>query len=55
MAEAIELNFPAGKKPTGEIKNIVEETVRELTKEVDEQGSSEEQKSYHIENYYEGD
>ena len=55
MAEAIELNFPAGKKPSGEINTIVEETVRELTKEVDEQDSSNEQKSYHIENYYEGD
>ena len=54
MAEAIELNFPTGKKPSGDI-NTIEETVRELTKEVDEQGSSEEQKSYHIENYYEGD
>ena len=54
MAEAIELNFPAGKKPSGEI-NTIEETVRELTKEVDEQDSSDEQKIYHIENYYEGD
>jgi ribonucleoside-diphosphate reductase alpha chain len=54
MAEAIELNFPAGKKPSGDI-NTIEETVRELTKEVDEQDSSNEQKSYHIENYYEGD
>jgi ribonucleoside-diphosphate reductase alpha chain len=55
MAEAIELNFPAGKKPTEEIKTIVEETVRELTKEVDEKDSSNDQKIYHIENYYEGD
>ena len=55
MAEAIELNFPTGKKPTEEITNIVEETVRELTKEVDEQDSSDGQKPYHIENYYEGD
>jgi ribonucleoside-diphosphate reductase alpha chain len=55
MAEAIELNFPAGKKPTEEIKTIVEETVRELTKEVDEKDSSYDQKIYHIENYYEGD
>ena len=55
MAEAIELNFPKGKKPTEEITNIVEETVRELTKEVDEQDFSDEQKPYHIENYYEGD
>ena len=55
MAEAIELNFPTGKKPTEEITNIVEETVRELTKEVDEQDFSDEQKPYHIENYYEGD
>ena len=54
MAEAIELNFPAGKKPSGDI-NTIEETVRELTKEVDEQDSSDEQKTYHIENYYEGD
>ena len=38
MAEAIELNFPAGKKPSGDI-NTIEETVRELTKEVDEQDS----------------
>ena len=55
MAEAIELNFPAGKKSTGEIKNIVEETVRELTKEVNEQDTSNELKPYEIENYYEGD
>ena len=55
MAEAIELNFPAGKKPTEEIKTIVEETVRELTKEVDQKDSSNDQKIYHIENYYEGD
>ena len=55
MAEAIELNFPAGKKPTEEIKTIVEETVRELTKEVDEKDSSNDQKIYNIENYYEGD
>ena len=55
MAEAIELNFPKGKKPTEEITNIVEETVRELTKEVDKQDFSDEQKPYHIENYYEGD
>ena len=34
MAEAIELNFPSGKKNTDDINNIVEETVRELTKEV---------------------
>ena len=54
MAEAIELNFPTGKKPSGDI-NTIEETVRELTKEVDEQDSSDEQKIYHIENYYEGD
>ena len=39
MAEAIELNFPAGKKSKGEINTIVEETVRELTKE-DNQGGS---------------
>ena len=55
MAEAIELNFPAGKKSTGEIKNIVEETVRELTKEVNEQDTSNELTPYEIENYYEGD
>ena len=55
MAEAIELNFPKGEKPTEEITNIVEETVRELTKEVDEQDFSDEQKPYHIENYYKGD
>ena len=55
MAEAIELNFPVGKKPSGELNTIVEETVRELTKEVDEQDSSSEMKQYHIENYYKGD
>ena len=37
MAEAIELNFPAGKTTSGEINTIVEKTVRELTKEVDGQ------------------
>ena len=36
MAEAIELNFPPGKKNSDDINNIVEETVRELTKEVNE-------------------
>ena len=55
MAEAIELNFPAGKKSTGEIKNIVEETVRELTKEVNEQDTSNKLTPYEIENYYDGD
>ncbi len=40
MAEAIELNFPSGKKSKGEINTIVEETVRELTKEVNENGTS---------------
>ena len=55
MAEAIELNFPAGKKSTGEIKNIVEETVRELTKEVNEQDTSNKLAPYEIENYYDGD
>ena len=55
MAEAIELNFPSGKKSSGELNTIVEETVRELTKEVDEQDASSELTSYQIENYYEGD
>ena len=55
MAEAIELNFPAGKKSTGEIKNIVEETVRELTKEVNDQDTSNKLGPYEIENYYNGD
>ncbi len=55
MAEAIELNFPAGKSTSGEINTIVEETVRELTKEVDGQDLSNELTPYHIENYYEGD
>ena len=55
MAEAIELNFPTGKTTSGEINTIVEETVRELTKEVDGQDASNEFKPYRIENYYEGD
>ena len=55
MAEAIELNFPAGKKSSGELNTIVEETVRELTKEVDEQDKSSKLTPYLIENYYEGD
>ena len=55
MAEAIELNFPAGKKSSGKLNTIVEETVRELTKEVDEQDTSNQFTPYHIENYYEGD
>ena len=42
MAEAIELNFPSGKKSSGKLNTIVEETVRELTKEVDEQDASSE-------------
>ena len=41
MAEAIELNFPTGKTTSGELNIMVEETVRELTKEVDGQNISE--------------
>ena len=55
MAEAIELNFPSGKKNTDEINNIVEETVRELTKEVNEKDENGVPQRYHIENYYDGD
>ena len=55
MAEAIELNFPAGKKSKGEINTIVEETVRELTKEVNEGGSPTRFTPFEIENYYDGD
>jgi len=55
MAEAIELNFPSGKKSKGEINTIVEETVRELTKEVNESGTSSELTPFEIENYYDGD
>ena len=55
MAEAIELNFPSGKKNTEDINNIVEETVRELTKEANEQDATDDLQHYHIENYYNGD
>jgi ribonucleoside-diphosphate reductase alpha chain len=55
MAEAIELNFPVGKTTSGELNTIVEETVRELTKEVDGQDASNEFTPYRIENYYKGD
>jgi len=55
MAEAIELNFPAGKSASGELNTIVEDTVRELIKEVDSQDVSTELTPYLIENYYEGD
>ena len=55
MAEAIELNFHAGKKSKGEINTIVEETVRELTKEVNEAGSPTKFTPFEIENYYDGD
>ena len=55
MAEAIELNFPSGKKNPDDISNIVEETVRELTKEVNEKDETDTLQRYHIENYYEGD
>jgi len=55
MAEAIELNFPSGKKNTEDINNIVEETVRELTKEANEQDVTDDLQHYHIENYYNGD
>ena len=55
MAEAIELNFPSGKKNSDDISNIVEETVRELTKEVNEKDETDTLQRYHIENYYEGD
>ena len=55
MAEAIELNFPSGKKNTEDINNIVEETVRELTREVNEKDATDDLAQYHIENYYDGD
>ena len=55
MAEAIELNFPSGKKNTKDINNIVEETVRELTREVNEKDATDDLAQYHIENYYDGD
>lgn len=55
MAEAIELNFPSGKKNTDDINNIVEETVRELTKEVNEKDENGIPQRYQIENYYDGD
>ncbi|MBC8345419.1 MAG: adenosylcobalamin-dependent ribonucleoside-diphosphate reductase [Candidatus Marinimicrobia bacterium] len=55
MAEAIELNFPSGKTTSGELNIMVEETVRELTKEVDGQSISNEFTPYLIDNYYEGD
>ena len=55
MAEAIELNFPSGKTTPGELNIMVEETVRELTKEVDGQNISEEFTPYLIENYYKDD
>ena len=55
MAEAIELNFPSGKKNTEDINNIVEETVRELTKEVNDQDATVDLEHYHIDTYYDGD
>ncbi|MEC9437029.1 MAG: adenosylcobalamin-dependent ribonucleoside-diphosphate reductase [Candidatus Neomarinimicrobiota bacterium] len=55
MAEAIELNFPSGKKNTEDINNIVEETVRELTKEVNDQDATVDLQHYHIDTYYDGD
>ena len=55
MAEAIELNFPIGKTTPGELNIMVEETVRELTKEVDGQNISEEFTPYLTENYYKDD
>ena len=55
MAEAIELNFPSGKKNNEDINNIVEETVRELTREVNEKDATGDLEQYHIENYYDGD
>ena len=55
MAEAIELNFPSGKKNNEDINNIVEETVRELTREANEKDATDDLEQYHIENYYDGD
>ena len=55
MAEAIELNFPSGKKNNEDINNIVEETVRELTREANEKDATGDLEQYHIENYYNGD
>lgn len=55
MAEAIELNFPSRKKSPGELNILVEQTVRELTQEIDGQETQSHLDHYRIENYYQSD
>ncbi len=55
MAEAIELNFPSRKKSPGELNTLVEQTVRELSREIDGQDEPSHLDRYRIENYYKGD
>lgn len=55
MAEAIELNFPGGKLSSDKLNILVEQTVRELTKAVDDDASQTSKEKYRIENYYNGD
>ena len=56
MAEAIELNFPnENNKSSKELNTLVEDTARELAKEIDQKSTTDHLSQYHIDNYYNGD
>ena len=56
MAEAIELNFPnENNKSSKELNTLVEDTARELAKEIDQKTTTDHLSQYHIDNYYNGD
>ena len=56
MAEAIELNFPSeDNKSSKELNTLVEDTARELAKEIDQKTTNNNSSQYQIDNYYNGD
>ena len=56
MAEAIELNFPnENDKSSKELNTLVEDTARELAKEIDKKTTKDDFSKYQIDNYYNGD
>ena len=56
MAEAIELNFPnENDKSSKELNTLVEDTARELAKEIDKKTTKDDLSKYQIDNYYNGD
>ena len=53
MAEAIELNFPnENDKSSKELNTLVEDTARELAKEIDKKTTKDDFSKYQIDNYY---